>query len=302
MSDSESSRTDLSQESQSSGDDHVLSGIRDLVRGQRRQGRYWIITAPIADWSVPTECPAALAYVTGQQEIGNGEQSYHHWQLYCISKRKCSLRTIKSCFSDRCHAELTHSKKAEDYCLKDDTCVEGTRFELGFKPIQRNQKVDWDRIWQLATEGQIMGIPANIRVQNYRTICQIRSDFATPLAIERTVTVYWGRTGTGKSRRAWEEAGLDAYCKDPRSKFFYGYRDQCNVVIDEFRGGIDVAHLLRWFDRYPCNVELKGSSCPLAAHKIWITSNLPPSAWYPELDNATLDALMRRFTEVLEFE
>jgi len=29
-----------------------------------------------------------------------------------------------------------------------------------------------------------------------------------------------GTTGMGKSRRAWEEAGLNAYPKDPRSKFW----------------------------------------------------------------------------------
>jgi len=61
----------------------------------------------------------------------------------------------------------------------------------------------------------------------------------------RTCWVYWGRTGTGKSRRAWDEAGVDAYPKDPRTKFWCGYFGQANVIIDEFRGGIDVAHLLR---------------------------------------------------------
>jgi len=65
-------------------------------------------------------------------------------------------------------------------------------------------------------------------------------------------------------------------------------------VVDEFRGGIDIAHLLRWCDRYPVIVELKGSSTVLSATKIWITSNLSPDDWYPELDVETKAALRRR--------
>ena len=120
-----------------------------------------------------------------------------------------------------------------------------------------------------------------------------------PIAVVRTIKVFWGRTGTGKSRRAWEEAGLDAYPKDPRTKFWDGYRDHQHVVIDEFRGDIDIAHILRWFDRYPVNVEVKGSSVVLKATNIWVTSNLPPTSWYPNLDVQTVEALLRRL-DVIE--
>jgi len=33
------------------------------------------------------------------------------------------------------------------------------------------------------------------------------------------------------SKRAWEEAGLHAYSKDPRSKWWDGYRAQEHVII-----------------------------------------------------------------------
>jgi len=57
-----------------------------------------------------------------------------------------------------------------------------------------------------------------------------------------------------------------------------------------------VAHILRWFDRYPVIVEVKGSSVVLSAKKVWITSNLSPDQWYPNLDVVTRAALMRRLT------
>lgn len=59
-------------------------------------------------------------------------------------------------------------------------------------------------------------------------------------------------------------------------------------------GCIDIAHLLRWLDRYPVIVEVKGGSQVLKAECIWITSNLDPRSWYPDLDQETLAALLRR--------
>jgi len=70
---------------------------------------------------------------------------------------------------------------------------------------------------------------------------------------------------------------------------------------DEFRGGIDIGHLLRWLDRYPVIVEVKGGATALAARKIWITSNIAPIAWYPELDAETFAALRRRL-QVTHFQ
>jgi len=73
------------------------------------------------------------------------------------------------------------------------------------------------------------------------------------------------------------------------------------VVIDEFRGAIDISHLLRWFDRYPVIVEQKCTATTLSARVMWITSNLDPRQWYENIDKATLDALLRRLT-ITHFE
>lgn len=52
--------------------------------------------------------------------------------------------------------------------------------------------------------------------------------------------------------------------------------------------------MLRWLDRYPVTVEVKGSATVLKAVKIWITSNISPDDWYPDLDQETKAALRRR--------
>jgi len=262
------------------------------------EGRYWMLTIPMADWH-PTELPEDVAYIRGQGEEGAG--GYRHWQVLVVFERNVRLRMCKSRFVDTAHCELSRSVAADAYVWKDDTCIEGTRFELGTKPHKRNSKPDWEAVWELARVGDLLAIEASIRIQHYRTLRTIRADYSDPIAFERKVVVYHGPTGTGKSRRAWEEASWSAYPKDPRSKFWDGYRDQKHVVFDEFRGGIDIAHLLRWFDRYPVLVEIKGASTCLVAEKIWITSNLHPRDWYPDLDYVTYQALERRL-EIIEIQ
>lgn len=196
--------------------------------------------------------------------------------------------------------EPSRSAAAEAYVHKDQT-RDGDPFEFGQKPFNRNRGTDWERVKELAQRGQLDLVPADVFVRYYRTLTFIAADHAEPIALEKTVYVFYGRTGTGKSRRAWDEAGPLAYAKDPRSKFWCGYRTHEHVVIDEFRGGIDISHMLRWLDRYPVNIEIKGGSRPLMARKIWITSNLHPMNWYDDIDLETRNALIRRL-EITQFQ
>ena len=238
--------------------------------------------------------PDGIVWLTGQREKGL-ESGYVHYQVCVAFSKKKSLSFVQELFGRGIHAELSRSESAAAYCNKEDS-RDGEPFEYGAKPFRRNSATDWESVWESAKSGDLAAIPANVRVVSYRTLRAIGSDYSQCPSIEKRVDVFWGSTGTGKSHRAWNEAGEGAYSKCPRSKFWDGYQNQEHVVLDEFRGGIDVAHLLRWFDKYPVRVEVKGSSRPLYAKRIWITSNVDPRNWYPELDLATLDALMRRLT------
>lgn len=106
--------------------------------------------------------------------------------------------------------------------------------------------------------------------------------------------VFWGVTGSGKTHLAWQEAGPYAYIKNPNTKWWDGYQNQPNVIIDEFIGNISVNYLLTWFDKYPCNVEVKGYTVPLSATNFWITSNVSPDEWYPDANDQVKAALRRR--------
>lgn len=91
--------------------------------------------------------------------------------------------------------------------------------------------------------------------------------------------------------------------KDPRTKWWNGYLFEKSCIIDDFGpGGIDINHLLRWFDRYKCFVENKGGMLPLLVVRFVVTSNFPPEKIFSfgGEPNAQLPALMRRIN-VVEF-
>lgn len=254
------------------------------------QGTYWMLTIPQASFT--PYLPPGVSFIKGQLEQG-GTTGYLHWQLLVVFKRSVRLRAVRTIFGP-VHAELSRSAAADEYVWKEDTAVKGTRFCLGKKPLRRAVSTDWENVFECAKRGDLDSVPGDVKVRYFGNLLRIGAVFAQPRAIERTCVVYWGKTGMGKSARAWAEATVDAYPKDPRTKFWDGYRGHKHVVVDEFRGGIDIAHLLRWLDRYPVLVEIKGSAVVLAAEKIWITSNLSPKDWYPGLDAETLNALLRR--------
>jgi len=229
-----------------------------------------------------------------------GEETWTaHLQGFISFKHMKSLAQMKKLLT-RAHWEIAKGSVEQNitYCSKQDT----NPFIKGTPPMSQKEKGDtekerWKKIIQLAREGALEEEDPKVYFLHKRTADALRSECRPP-AQEKEVVVFWGPTGTGKSRDAWTQAGLDAYPKDPRSKFWDGYRGEKFVVVDEFRGGIDIAHMLRWLDRYPARVEVKGSSRPLLMEKVWITSNLHPKDWYPELDQETKDALMRRLRVV----
>lgn len=76
---------------------------------------------------------------------------------------------------------------------------------------------------------------------------------------------------------------------------------QKDVIIDDFGpGGIDINHLLRWFDRYKCYVENKGGMIALYACNFIVTSNFVPEEIFSfaGIVNVQLPALMRRINLV----
>lgn len=116
---------------------------------------------------------------------------------------------------------------------------------------------------------------------------------------KKDVRVYYGISGTGKTRSAVEEFP-DAFklSMGLTGMWWTGYDDEDVVILDEFRGTIPLCQLLGILDGYQYRVSVHGGMKYLLAKTIIITSNLPPEEWYTGGDLASTDALMRRIDEI----
>lgn len=181
------------------------------------QGLYWLLTIPHANF-LPY-LPPNVAYIAGQLESG-ANTNFLHWQLLVAFDKKVRLAAVKKTFGDGIHAELSRSSAAREYVWKDETAIANTRFELGVFKLRRNNSKDWDAIKSAAKQGKLDEIPSDVYIRSYNSLKRIAVDHMQPVGIERSVHVFWGVTGAGKSRRAWEEAGILAYPKGKLSPFF----------------------------------------------------------------------------------
>lgn len=96
------------------------------------------------------------------------------------------------------HVELSRSTAVYSYVHKDETAVEGTRWEIGRQPVNRNQPKDWADILTSAKAGDFGTIPPDVVVRSYPNLCRIAKDHMSAQAVVKSVDVLWGKTGCGK--------------------------------------------------------------------------------------------------------
>jgi len=233
-----------------------------------------------------------------------GEQGTPHLQGYATFKRQHTFDALRRLLGFRAHIERSkgNPKQNRDYCSKAEDFTEGGELPTnGGRPPTRDA---------LATDFMVAvgrgaagvaefahSFPGTYIFSGHN---MLRNALSIKPAIERpsvSVLWLWGLPGAGKSRRA-HELYPNAYVKDPRTKWWNGYMCETDVIIDDFGPmGIDINHLLRWFDRYKCNVETKGGMIPLYACNFIVTSNFEPSDCFKDKDGVPhpqMDALYRR--------
>lgn len=117
---------------------------------------------------------------------------------------------------------------------------------------------------------------------------------------DMTVDWYFGRTGTGKSRRVFEEYP-DAYVKCGGNDWWDHYAGEKTVIFDDFRGDwFKFSTLLTLLDRYPTKVPFKGGICEMSATHFVITCSKRPEELFCNTKGERLDQLIRRISTITE--
>lgn len=201
--------------------------------------------------------------------------------------------------------------EAADYCKKEDSYTQDEelpRTERGDLQTA-GRRVDLEDLAQAISErtSSLQDIaseaPAQF-VRYHRGLSALADIVRQPYAQgEKNVKVYYGPTGTGKTRKAFED-NPDAYFWGPeQGKWFQGYSGQETTILDEYRGQLPFGFLLRLTDRYPMKIEFKDSSTEFVSPNIIICSPVHPLLWYPSLaaSDGKMDQLMRRVSSCTWF-
>lgn len=279
-----------------------MSNVKDF---SKTNSLYWVFTINNpSDDQEPAKW-ADVEYAIWQKE--KGANGTIHLQGYCVFAQKKRLSWLKKNAHPGAHWEgrLGTHEQAKEYSRKVETRIAGP-WESGQEDPKlgsqgkRNDLMDLKRKLDAGkTEAEIAkdeeSFPVwakyNKIIPRYRILTGKQRDW--PVFTQ----VVWGAPGLGKTRKARDLAGPDAFWLSRpagQTVWFDGYIGQEVIVIDEFYGWISFDLLCRLLDRYPLNVETKGGSTPMTARKVIITSNVAPAQWYPNIAPERIGALWRR--------
>jgi len=237
-------------------------------------------------------------YLVFGREVG--ETGTPHLQGYVEWTSGVSVATSRRRLGGRAHVEMRMgtSSQAADYCKKDGEFEEsGTISQPGRRSDMEALKADLEAGSNLRS---VSRDHFSSFVRYHRGIMLYRSLNAEPRDFPTEVRLYWGIADGGKTRRCFEESE-DAWVWGG-DHWFDGYDQQEHVIMDDFRGScMKPSMFLKITDRYPCQVPVKGAFVNWRPRIMWITSNVDPREWWPNVDQETNRAVMRRINVEVHF-
>lgn len=272
----------------------------------RRNAKHWCFTL-----NNYTEDDERLFQAIGTERIGidyfvyakeTGENGTPHLQCHVSFSCRRSLRFVKDLFGDRLHAEVCRGTPAQsaEYCKKD-----GAYEEFGSCPRGSGKRSDLDAVVACIKAGisksDLIEEHASTYARSFKFVNECFLRYSRSRDWMPETVVYFGETGLGKTRKAFEEAEAVPYMHSG-GMWFDGYDGEAEVIFDDFGGSeFKLTYLLKLLDRYPMRVPVKGGFVNWVPRKIWITSNYDPKEWFPNAKDEHVKALFRRFHKVVRF-
>lgn len=278
----------------------------------RKQLRAWCWTLFVEDekdYSGLLSDQDGLRYAVWQLEMSPSTQRLH-LQGYAEFKSPTRISTLKRLLGESVHCEARKGTRdqAIQYCRKDESRVLGPWSVGCYDSVQQGKRTDLDRVADRILSGDsLYDVIEDHPVQYIRYRRGIEALVAHRMQRradewrEVTVCVYWGDTGTGKTRKAIDENASRFILDQGDRVWFDGYNGQDTLIIDDFYGWIKFGFLLRILDGHPLRLEIKGGHTYAFWRKVVITSNKPWDEWYSNISEAQKAALKRRISERIHF-
>ena len=201
-------------------------------------------------------------------------------------------------------------EQAISYCEKEESRDPNAGFgflQFGDRPSGPGQgsRTDLAQIGQRLRDGETLRAVAEDHagdfIRYHRGLTAYAALFSSPRTVKTDVYWFHGSTGSGKSYAARQQAGEGSFWKSmDSSKWWDGYDGISDVVMDDYRCNFSTfTFLLRLFDEYPLQLEVKGGTVNFNARRIFVTAPLPPERMWSTRED--LVQLTRRITEVRLF-
>lgn len=244
------------------------------------------------------------SYIIFGREVG--DNGTRHLQGYVEFPQRLRLTQVKSILGDRAHLErrLGTAQQAADYCRKDGDFDEYGEITVS----QQGKRVDLENLKEDLKSGKRM---RDICDEHFGSFLKYQKGINAAKLVysekrnwKMSVIVYHGRTGSGKTRAVFDNLpDQESIYVHPGGAWFDGYEGQPIVLFDDYAGSeFKLQYLLKLLDRYPMQVPVKGGFVSFSPKEIYITSNLNPSDWYRNAHVEHVNAMFRRFTNVVYFE
>lgn len=254
-----------------------------------------------------------IAYILISREK-HADEGHH---LHCFVQLKYAVNIKSLSFFDyQIKENINHADVEEcrsltnwiNYVKKDGEWIEwGTNPVVSAKLTREelNKKIIAEDLDKLVDTGIIAlkDLPRIIAAkESYKSL--------QPKSKRRNVQIIWyhGSTGTGKTRKALDEAGNeDFWISGENLKWFDGYNGQSCAIIDDLRADSCAwGFLLRLLDIYPLQVPIKGGFANWCPSKIIITAPvLPEELFINHASGQTwdkIDQLKRRINSIRCFD
>jgi len=277
----------------------------------KKRHRSYVFT----DYSRDSEFLLALpwSYICWGHEICPTTQR-PHFQGFIYLKDAKTENAVRKMFGGR-HVELQDknatNQQSIEYCRGDYTSHKGVYKplnevfeEYGFKPEQQGKRNDILLIQDKIKEGNCTMRDILSSATTFQTIriAEINLKyFEKPRNWPPEVFWYYGSTGTNKTKTATEK------CEDPyicmeTTRWWEGYDGHADVIIDDYRCNFcHFSELLRLFDEYPLQLQVKGGTVQFRARDIVITAPHRPENMWAGRTAEDLGQLMRRIEVIRLF-
>lgn len=279
--------------------------ISKLGASRGIRGRWWLLTLnnpPLSfqsTYEVALTFLRSLKYMVGQLEEGEVTKTPHfQFVIWCSEAVRPSA--IHKAFPGAHVLFVNNPDKAIEYVTKERTRFGGP-WELGTRPVRRNNPDDWQRIYDLARENRIAEVPPEIQIKHMPNLIKIRDMFLKPKdSVHGKVRGLWiyGPPDTGKSFFARNYLGLEPVYPKTQAKWWDGYQQEKVVVLDDMDSNC-LAHFMKiWTDVYAFIAEAKGTTVAPNHHVFVVTSNETIEEVFKDLKPDFIHAIRRRFTVV----